>query len=109
MARFNALNFMPLTSDGGDLDVFASKAKNMRFNVPAAKTITLSMADEHNLPGLAHQHLGDQSLWWVLLEYNGLQDPIKDIKAGLVMRIPSRRDLITYLETTTDKPTNVTL
>lgn len=98
MAQFDAIKFMTLTSDGGDLDIFSAKSKNMRFNVPIERSIRLGLGDENNLPGLAFTYLGDASLWWVLLEFNGLDYPLADIKPGTVLNIPSRRDLITYLE-----------
>ena len=107
MGRFDAIRFREMTADRQDLDEFSAKSKNMRFNVPTEKTIVLTSADENNLPGLAHTYLQDKSLWWVLLEYNGLYDPINDVKAGTVMKIPSRRALIQYLETSEDKATNV--
>lgn len=109
MARFDAVNYMPLTSDGQDNSVFNARFKNMRFNVPVQQTIRLTAADEHNLPGLAFKYLGDVDLWWVLLEYNGLYDPIADVRAGLVLRIPSRTALISYLETAAEKPSNLIL
>ena len=107
MGRFDAINFRVMTPDRQDLDEFSAKSKNMRFNVPTEKTIVLTSADENNLPGLAHKHLQDKDLWWVLLEYNGLDDAINDIKPGNVMKIPSRRALITYLETESDRATNI--
>ena len=109
MSRFDAVNFMRLTADRKDNSVFSARFKNMRFNVPTEQTIRLTSADEHNLPGLAFKYLGDVSLWWVLLEYNGLYDAISDVRAGLVLRIPSRTALITYLETTPEKPSNLIL
>ena len=81
----------------------------MRFNIPTEKSITLTAADESNLPGLAFKYLGDTSLWWVLLEYNGLYDPISDVIAGNTLKIPSRRDLISYLESSPERSSNVVL
>lgn len=109
MSRFDAVNYTRLTADGGDNDVFSARFKNMRFNVPIQKTIRLSAADEHNLPGLAHVHLGDKDLWWVLLHYNGLYDAIQDVRAGMQLRIPSRSALLAYLETSSEKPSNLVL
>ena len=108
-SRFNTVNFMVRTSDQGDLSVFSAKFKNMRYNVPTERTLTLTPADESNLPGIAQKYLGDMNLWWVLLEYNGLYDAINDVKAGDILRIPSRTELITYLETTPENPSNVVL
>ena len=109
MSRFDSVNFMRMTTDGKHLDVFNAKFKNMAFNIGAERTIQLSAADEHNLPGLAFKYLGDVALWWVLLEYNGLYDAIEDVKAGMVLRIPSRSSIISYLETTPEVASNVVL
>jgi len=109
MSRFDSVNYMPLTRDGEDNSVFSARFKNIRHNVPVQQTIRVTVADEHNLPGLAFKYLGDVALWWVLLDYNGLYDAIEDVKAGLVLRIPSRTALISYLETTADTPSNLIL
>lgn len=109
MPRFDAVNYMPLTTDRKDNSVFGARFKNIRFNVPAQQTIRLSASDEHNLPGLAFKHLGDVELWWVLLDYNGLDDAISDVKAGTLLRIPSRTALISYLESVADTPSNLVL
>ena len=106
MSRFDMVNFMQLTSDGGDLDIFTSKFKNMAFNVPPQLTVQLTASDACNLPGLAFKYLGDVDLWWVLLEYNGLYDAIEDIKAGIILQIPSRSSIISFLETTPDTTSN---
>lgn len=100
---------MTLTSDGGDLDVFSAKSKNLRFNVPIERTIRLGLGDENNLPGLAFKYLGDTSLWWVLLEFNGLDDAMQDVQPGLFLNIPSRRDLITYLEVSETSSSTVSI
>lgn len=107
MQRFNQVNFLSLTSDGGDLDVFTSKGKNMRYNLAVGETVVLNSSDEHNLPGLAYRLLGDENLWWVLLAFNGLYDALDDVKAGLKLKVPVRRDLIAYLETADAAPSNV--
>lgn len=109
MSRFDSINYMEVTADRQDSDVFNAKFKNIRFNVPTESTIVLTAADEGNLPGLAHRLLGDKDLWWVLLEYNGLYDALSDVRAGNILKIPSRRALITYLETSSDRASNVIL
>ncbi len=109
MARFDSINYMELTTDGGALDIFSSRFKNLRFNVPTEKTIILTDADECNLPGLAYTYLGDESLGWALLEFNGLYDSIKDLKAGVRINIPNRRELITFLETQPDVTSQIVI
>jgi hypothetical protein len=102
MARFDAVRYMPLTSDGGDLDVFGYRLKNVRFNVPVEKEIILKASDAYNLPGIAYTYLGDASMWHILLDYNGLDDSVNDIVPGLKLRIPQRAALIAYMESNED-------
>lgn len=108
-SRFNSVNFMKLDSAGVKLSIFSAKFKNIRYNVPTERSLLLGPGDECNLPGLALKYLGDMNLWWVLLEYNGLYEPIEEVRAGLELRIPSRTALITYLETTEENASNVIL
>lgn len=98
MPRFDSSNFMTVTADGQDLDIFSARFKDLRFGVPGTVTVEIDASTEANLPGLADKHLGDQALWWVILEYNGLVDPIEDITPGTVIRIPERRSVIQYLD-----------
>lgn len=95
--RFSSVNFFP-ELDNGQNDIWSSTAKNMRFNLASDRTIIVDARWESNLPGLAEEVLGDMNLYWVLLAYNGLVDPIEDVKPGVVLRIPRRKDLVAYLE-----------
>lgn len=99
-SRFAASKFYPTLYSGGAFDIWDSKARDLRYNVPAASTVVIDAASEANLPYLAHVHLGDQDLWWVILYYNGLTDPISDVYPSAILRIPDRASLITYLERT---------
>jgi nucleoid-associated protein YgaU len=98
MQRFDSANFMSLSADGQDLDIFSARFKDIRFGVPSSVSVEVDSATEANLPGLADKYLGDQALWWIILEYNGLVDPIEDITPGTVLRIPERRSVIQYLD-----------
>lgn len=108
-SRFNSTNFMQKTADGNHLSVFSARFKNLRHNVPVERTLTLGPQDESNLPGIAAKYLGDVNLWWVLLEFNGLYNPVLDIRAGMTLRIPSRSAVITFLETSPEAASNVVL
>lgn len=99
MSRFNASFYFPSLPNGA-FDIWDSTAKDMRYNVPTATTIVVDSSLEANLPHIAYEYLGDTSLWWTLLYFNGLTDPLSDIYSLAVLRIPERQALITYLERT---------
>lgn len=37
---------------------------------------------------LAHEYLGDMSLWWVIADLNNIQDPLYELKEGEEIAIP---------------------
>lgn len=98
MARFDSARYMTLTPDRKDLNIYDAKFRDLRFAMVATRSIEVDASTEANLPGLAETYLGDQSLWWVILEFNGLLDPIQDIRAGVQLLIPERRAVIAFLE-----------
>lgn len=81
----------------GVYSVFKSGYKNIRFALTTTQTYTIKQADMANLVGLAYTLYGDVSLWYALLAFNGLQDPIQEIYPGLILNIPSKSDVIAYL------------
>lgn len=78
-------------------NLFDSNIKDLRFRVPSSKTITVNSITASNLPMIAEQELGDPSLWWAILHFNGLLDPIDDISVGTTLRIPNRAQLLALL------------
>lgn len=98
MSRFDISNFCSVTEDGQDLDMFSAKFKDLSLTSATSRVITIDSATEANLPFIAEKYLGSSRLWWTILMYNGLLDPIEDIALGVRLAIPSRSSLITILE-----------
>lgn len=82
-----------------DLDVMSSSYNNIRWAVVPDAIITIDSKYEANLPGLAYDYYGDQSVWRAILSFNGLQDPISDVIVGSVIGLPSRASLDKYMAT----------
>jgi len=97
MARFDVSSYVSCFDDGR-VDIWSAKFINMRFSVTLSRVITVTSGFEANLPALAKKYLDDQNLWWAILHYNGLLDPIHDIRIGAVLRIPDRNSLLSFLE-----------
>lgn len=97
MSTYQYENFVDPTLDGGELNIWDAHFKNIHLWVPTAETITVDAEWEANLPGLAAAKLGSRYLWWALMMYNGLQDPIADMKPGKVLNIPDASALVTFL------------
>lgn len=94
---FDLARFQAVTPDLQHFNVFDSSYSGMRFSVRVKQQIVLDAGDAYNLPGLAYRYLGSEHLWWALLMFNGLSDPLNDTKPGTMLNIPDRASLIAYL------------
>ena len=47
---------------------------------------------------IAKAHLGDDSLWWLIAQYNMLLDPYEEVVIGRVLRIPTAARAKTMLK-----------
>jgi hypothetical protein len=94
---FNWSSYTPLDNTGANYDMFKSAYKNIRFSIQPQTQYQLTATDLANLPGLAYRFFGDVSLWRVLMAYNGISDPMSQVAVGLVINIPARADVISYL------------
>lgn len=101
-----AATFMDVSADGTEFNVYDAKFKNVRFTVSVGKIITVDAGTEANLPLIAEREIGDKYLWWVLLDYNGLLDPIQDITPGVKLKIPDRAGLLAFLQRDTTSYTS---
>jgi hypothetical protein len=96
-ADYNYSKYTPLDNTGDQYDVFVSGYKNIRFNIQQTSQLQLDNSTAYNLPGIAYQVYGDTSLWWALLAYNGLNDPLSDVYPGLVLLIPPKAQIQAYI------------
>lgn len=97
ISPYNVARFQPITPDGVHFNVFDASYNGMRFAVKLSQQIMVDAGTAYNLPGIAHTYLGSEHLWWTILMYNGLADPLNDITPGTVLNIPERASLIAYL------------
>lgn len=98
MRRFEFQRFFALTDDERSYDIFSSPTRRLRY-IPSTRVVTVTSKWAHNLPGLAHEYLGDTGLWWTILMHNGLTDPLRDVVPGITLKIPERNTLLALLET----------
>lgn len=98
MSNYSYDQFTSATDDGGSIDIWDAAFNNLHLYVTTAETITIDATWESNLPGLAAEKLGSRYLWWALLMYNGLIDPLRDVKPGVRLRIPDRSSLLSYMQ-----------
>lgn len=100
--------YTPFNSTGA-YDIPTSGYKNMRFNVPVSTTYQVKDHDMSNLPGIAFTIYRDTSMWRVILAYNGIEDALQDVYAGLVLQIPDKSAVIAYLSKNAATAAPVTL
>lgn len=93
----NAIDaFADVLPDGLTLNIFDADFRGIEAVTPYS-VVTVDTRWAANLPGLAFAHLGSQYLWWTLLLFNGLNDPIRDVYPGVTLRIPDRDAMMTFL------------
>ena len=64
-------------------DSFHSLYKNLRYQIKNYTTYKVTSGDVANLPGISFNVYGTVNLWRVILEFNGLSDPINDVQVGI--------------------------
>lgn len=99
MSSYSYDQFTKATEDGGTINIWDAAFANLHLYVTTSETVTVDATWETNLPGLAAEKLGTRYLWWAILMYNGLIDPLRDIKPGVKLRIPDRSSLLSYMQT----------
>ena len=103
---FNFSKYTPLDNTSDAYDVFKSGYKNIRFNIQQTQQVQLDSSTAYNLPGLAYQLYGDTSLWYGLMLYNGLSDPLTDIQPGTVLLVPPKSSVLAYLSRQSSSSSN---
>ena len=63
--------------------------KNLKLEPSDGDVFVEITADLARRPDLiAYKAYGKPELWWVILEFNGIRDPLFDIRPGQIFRIP---------------------
>ena len=47
---------------------------------------------------IANKAYGNPQLWWAIYEFNGIRDPLFELREGMVLRIPERERLVAAIE-----------
>lgn len=59
-------------------------------------TVTKEMENRPDL--VSYYAYSDSSLWWVIYEFNNIRDPLFELKAGQVLRIPEIGRVLNAIE-----------
>lgn len=76
---------------------FKSSYKNIRFILNKASTYTVTKKDIGRIATISYNVYGTTTLWRVILEYNGIHDPLSELVPGVVLEIPDKAQAIAYL------------
>lgn len=62
----------------------------------ATETIVVDPKFQHRPDLLSYSLYGNSNYWWtiVLINRNQIKDPIRDLKAGMVIRVLSKTDIV---------------
>lgn len=64
-------------------------------------THKVTAADEFHPDAVSYQYYGREDLWWVIMIYNSIRFPLKEMVAGTTLYIPDIQDLNDLLQTDT--------
>lgn len=96
----------PYDYKSGQYNIFKSNYKSLRFLLPTYSTYVVGAEDCSNLPGISYKVYGTTDLWRVILDFNGLSDPLNDIYPGLTLNLPNKSDLLIALSGNEDHSAN---
>lgn len=95
--------------EGEGYNVFKSTYRNLRYRIKNSQPYRVSVDDMSNLPGIAFKAYGTTDLWRVILEFNGLSDPLNDVFPGQILNIPQKSDILVILSEPISNTTQVTI
>lgn len=55
---------------------------------------TVEPGYENRLDLISYEFYNTPFLWWAIAIMNGIENPIEDVKSGIVLRIPDRQNII---------------
>lgn len=92
MANFKPLNrytngTVTFTRDGKQFLVLRKPLNLSEDNTDTLVTIRDDLTKRLDL--ISQKAYGTPQLWWVIAEFNGIRDPLFDIRAGQILRIPN--------------------
>lgn len=97
LLNLNRSNYLSLGADRKSLDYLSAKYLNIRFSIPPERTFVVTNSSIANTFGLAYQLYGDKNYWWILALYNGIINPVTDLKPGDVLQLPSLTSINAFL------------
>lgn len=72
-----------------------------RKKIPAGtddKYYILEKMYENRPDLLSYAVYNDTKLWWIILQYNNILDPLTEFVAGAILRIPNKDRVMAFLE-----------
>lgn len=61
---------------------------------PGDTFISIKQEDISRPDLISHKAYGTYNLWWAIMEYNKIQDPIFELKEGQILKIPELERLL---------------
>lgn len=78
-------------------DPFRSTYKNLKYTLSTVSKYTVTKSDMGRIMTISYNIYKTTTLWRVLLEYNGINDPISELMPGVVLNCPDKNQAIAYL------------
>ena len=107
-SRTNLINIVTPTE--GDttpyLEVVDGKFIRFLNELKYDRSYMVTDAAAGRLEYISYQIYGTIQLWWVIGLYNGIINPIKDVIAGKILRVPTKESIDVYFNKVEDSNQN---
>ena len=87
--------YTKLHSDGNiELDYLSGNFHTMKLTTVANETVTSMTVNRMDL--ISYKHYRNYHYGWLILEHNGIIDPLEEIEIGDRLKIPSLEDFFRF-------------
>jgi hypothetical protein len=109
LINLNRSSYLKLSARKNSLDYLTAKYLNIRFSIAPERNFLVTAANVANTFGIAYQVYGNKNYWWVVAMYNGIINPIEDLKPGDVLQLPSLTAINAFLTRNLEENSKVTI
>lgn len=97
MKRIDYIKAQRLSSGPWVLDIHSALYVAMNRKTLTTVPYTITQAHRHRLDLVALKVYGDDSMWWVLAQYNGMINVMAETVTGRVIQVPMHDEVMNLL------------
>ena len=93
----NRTNFYHIerVDETNELDFLHNALSEFKLEYPPSY-YRVNGIDEMRPEMISYRHYGTVHFWWIVMLVNGIDNPLSDIEAGQILKIPSKLDIYAF-------------